>query len=247
MRIQTDSFCTTGLLHQICQDYCLHAPKQIVLSDGCSSAELSDFGSRLFCIEYLNSEYDDNIYVVADKVLNDLDLLKLPQEAGFATLFAVSAKSNGFLAKSLGDGYIAGKKHSGEIVIKSYSYSENMPWYPLYNALGYEARIMPETNKFIEDNEEMDITYGMIPQMTLFDYHTYHTVAIFSDGVDTFQDKNGKLCLEDTIDKLMKFPLYNGEFVQRRCIKQLKEWKEQGFINYDDFSMAAIHLEVEDV
>jgi hypothetical protein len=64
-------------------------------------------------------------------------------------------------------------------------------------------------------------------------------VSVFSDGLKTFiphDQTKPKLPLEQVVMELINFPIINGEFVKRRCMKFMKNHEESSF--YDDFSMA---------
>jgi len=82
----------------------------------------------------------------------------------------------------------------------------------------------------------------------LFGIDNVDTVAIFSDGVHSFQRKNSlghleSIPLEEVLRQLMAFKGMKGEFVTRRCHKFFNKFcVENGWSHYDDFSMAAIYV-----
>jgi hypothetical protein len=67
----------------------------------------------------------------------------------------------------------------------------------------------------------------------------YNSVSVFSDGLKTlFPHDRTKpyMPIEQVVKELTAFPVVNGDFVKRRCLKFMKTHPDHAF--YDDFSMA---------
>jgi hypothetical protein len=74
-----------------------------------------------------------------------------------------------------------------------------------------------------------------------FDMDNIKSISLFTDGVKTLLPNSSnmpKKSMEYIIKELIRFPLTNGEFVNRRCMKFIKIHQDYHF--YDDFSMATL-------
>ncbi len=162
-----DSFYTSGKLHSHSgQDYALHGDNYFILCDGCSSANNSDFTSRLqahiakqFILEFneFNEFNEINNYVVLVKLIsyklrnicNDLGLNGMP----LATLMLGVIKDNKLTVVVFGDGVIAYKiKHCNENIIQI-NYSNNAPYYPYYHSNEKYLKEYKENNNYAVKNE----------------------------------------------------------------------------------------------
>lgn len=157
--INTGSLFRIGSTHKICQDYTVHGPNYIILSDGCSGVENSDFGARIlvkaaevalpkyiylckedpnFNVFDKNSFFEETISLAKETASN----LGLNEDCLFATLFLVTEVGNTFKICGYGDGVIAiqGKANSqignaekfNELTIFEFAFPENAPYYPIY-------------------------------------------------------------------------------------------------------------------
>ena len=83
----------------------------------------------------------------------------------------------------------------------------------------------------------------------------YDMVMVLSDGLDSFYRTETmgtwKQTLEvdpfHVINDLMTFKSMKGDFLQRRVQKLLKGYERENIRHADDFSVAAIHIEYEDL
>ena len=84
--------------------------------------------------------------------------------------------------------------------------------------------------------------------VTVYSREHFDLVAVLSDGVHTFQQKNvlgqmENVPLNEVLAQLMQFKNVKGEFVTRRCKRFLGKFCEKnGWAHYDDFSMAAVYV-----
>ena len=87
----------------------------------------------------------------------------------------------------------------------------------------------------------------------MFDKSIFDLVAIMSDGASAFERFNEtntgrepvSIPMADVLKEITSFKNYNGEFVQRRCQKALKQCRANGWQNMDDFSIGAIYVGAE--
>lgn len=81
-----------------------------------------------------------------------------------------------------------------------------------------------------------------------FSMEEFEFVAVMSDGVKSFYQQkrtdtsvvNETIPLNKIVPELVGFKNFNGEFVQRRCIKAFAKFREQGWHNADDVSVAVL-------
>src|ERR1035437_403236 len=120
MKINTDIAFVTGATHKVCQDYARKGESFVLLSDGCSSSEDSDFGARILVkvfentIRFMTYQEYEKYGTTGDghwDAGNVLDIaritasnMKLPNECLDATL--IWAQINGEIidVKIFGDG-----------------------------------------------------------------------------------------------------------------------------------------------
>jgi hypothetical protein len=70
-----------------------------------------------------------------------------------------------------------------------------------------------------------------------FDPKTTDMVGIFTDGVHSFEQK-----WYEMTEKLMDVKTFEGNFVTRTCLGNLRRMTKQGAHHYDDLSMAAMKI-----
>lgn len=234
MNISTDSYFKIGKSHKICQDYALHNCKRACIADGCSSATFSDFGAKMWCAKFIHSNLSD--IECLDEIIECVANLGLPSESLYSTFLGIDCLDNGFLVYSSGDGYIVGVNHNNKLNITKYDYN-NMPYYLAYSLydeqLIYVEQFQKNNLQFMVNDQLKDIRTGMVGRVEFFPYEEYKMIAVLSDGANTFN-----LPLEEVVNKLLTIPYYQGNYIQRRCEKQLGLWAKDGFVNDDDFSIA---------
>jgi hypothetical protein len=138
-----DIFYTIGATHQVCQDFALTDGKSyVIVSDGCSSAKDSDWGSRLLAKaleESFRIKSSLNLDEMPETLVNDAiklaesyaSLLKLDKECLAATLLAAYKTPEGIRAFISGDGSIVAKTYDSLQVI-DHNYDSGAPYYLYY-------------------------------------------------------------------------------------------------------------------
>lgn len=264
MEIFQDSFFTIGKTHKICQDYALVEPGILCVSDGCSSSPNTDFGSRIL-VKCAMESFACNGKILNDKVMEKCfdccQILNLSMAAIDATLMFCNLENNIFNIVVTGDGTIVARKKDKTIVIKTINYKGNAPLYLSYffEPDRKKARSeMFDCTKTIKTTiikpgfptvESEEVSVNDI-ELLQFSADEYEMVSLMTDGIDSF----AKEVLTQTtktietynpitlIQNLIDYKNYNGQFVQRRCQKYLKECQDQKILNNDDFTIATIFI-----
>lgn len=220
------------------------------------------FGSRDRFLENEMSSCDfDQIIFLADQSRR---VLGLDQSVLDATLLGVLGweMDGENLAKVFvcGDGFVASKVENRLTIYKHVAHNG----YPLYlsyrlnrnrfnSVLGISGYgLVNRVNYFLGDDKEA--FPGFIieeknnkDKMSPFWYPSLEAkgiVAVFSDGVDTFTDKDGyEIDPVSVIWELMSFKNTKGEFVKRRMQGFLRSAKKLGWKHSDDISMAAVNFD----
>jgi hypothetical protein len=255
--MHSDSIFIIGESHKVCEDYALHkdteAGSLAIVCDGCSGSENTDVGARLLAhAAAVNEEPEKALfraYVTADSLrLNELCL-----DATLLRIFH-STELGITQANMIGDGYIVHKTQD-KLIITEQTAPNGFPFYLSYQLDKRRKQLYLNTNgmptikvttmKEVEDEilccQEYKLGNSLMP-LPISTLLESHTIAVFSDGVASFTDKNGEL-IEPliVIRKLMNFKNYTGNFVQRKMNAALKKFTKQGWSHQDDISMAAIY------
>jgi len=264
----TDSAFTIGATHKICQDYAESYQKFVLLSDGCSSAKLTDFGSRLLvraAVPYIKR--DSWHASVISEAKTYCRTLRLPYDCLHATLLAISLHEDKFFRViHTGDGFVVTRARSGEIRVKEIGSDSGAPYYLYYEsdeglAEGYIQTFGSSYNvklsTILPNGEVIDTGCFAYPVSTMvskkwdYDLEEYDLVAIMSDGVNSFVEsvdggtsiQNKRIPSHEIISELLAFKGYKGEFVQRRFNKAFETFCKKGWKNLDDVSIAVIWSE----
>jgi hypothetical protein len=263
MEIFQDCFFSIGKTHKICQDYAVTEPGIICVSDGCSSSNNSDFGSRILikiAIQHYKNNKSINPIAIMDKCFECCSVLDLNYSALDATLLFATIENNKFNIVMAGDGTIVARKKDKSVVIKNIFYKGNAPLYLSYfkNPGRKKAREeMYDCTKTIEtitiipgttQNPAIEETSINEIENFTFNCDEYEMVSLMTDGIQSFSKevisqttKTVESCNDlILISNLIDYKNYNGQFVQRRCQKYLKECYDQKIINNDDFTIATI-------
>lgn len=138
-----DIFYTIGATHQVCQDFALTDGKSyVIVSDGCSSAKDSDWGSRLLA-KALEESFREKARMkwgrMPESLINEsiklaesyVNLLKIDKDCLAATLMAAYKTEEGIHAFIIGDGSIVAK-FGDSLQIIDHSYDSGAPYYLYY-------------------------------------------------------------------------------------------------------------------
>ncbi len=266
-----DCFFSIGKTHRICQDYAMGGSKNnlpfVVVSDGCSSSKLTDFGSRFLCKsieEMIYTDVDissDGFLLLHNAYIKSRECLKeFPKECLDATLLMARVYDNKSIRVFVtGDGVVAAKRRDGVIIAKSIQYKDNAPLYLSYHYDQERKNLLKETYDCTKIITNHFIGKGLSPiteistnEMEIYEFpiSEFSHVSIMTDGVESFQrtindgttKSSESVHLEEILPDLMSYKNDTGEFVQRRSQKFLKECTEYGIYHNDDFSIATISM-----
>ena len=288
--MNTDVFFTQGSTHKICQDYAISnrrdkdgnilGPAFVVVCDGCSGAEDSDFGARLLARAAV--KYNDR-FLTNDQRLNRIlatadmyrQSLSLPIQSLCATLLTAVETTHNIEVSIVGDGVVYARRRDGTAVIYEYRYPFGAPYYlryslsqqdeeeygkkfgwcritVVYAITGEETKIVRSELNNGRPSDGLP-ALSCMPAFRTFDKSIFDLVAIMSDGASAFERFNEtntgrepvSIPMADVLKEMTSFKNYNGEFVQRRCQKALKQCRANGWQNMDDFSIGAIYVGAE--
>jgi hypothetical protein len=215
-----DSVFSIGSTHRVCEDYALHGlpsaespfiTPHAILSDGCSSAQDTDFGSRILvkaAQQFIHRDYDDpKVFgnTVMAKATTTCATLGLSPQALFATLGAVFADPQWFYAFMFGDGVIAYIENDGTMGFQHIQYPKGAPFYLLYETekelkKGYMDQFgatytistyEKRDGKWKRDEQDtFEIKHNQPPDaFSKFSFGGHQLVAVMSDGVDSVYKK----------------------------------------------------------
>ena len=272
MDIQSDVFFKQGSTHDICQDYARAGDAQVALSDGCSSAPHTDFGSRLLVNQFFESrtneiwnDSDFSSQFLASMVLSQVETLHLPPACLHATLMTLKFERgvHGIIG---GDGVVAIKYCDGQIAVLEKIYLTGAPYYPIYDAspewkkeymkkfrtkepIYKNYMISPEGEIKEVEERSFPFNFEVAPENGFYINHLngVEAVAVFSDGIDSFYSQKNT----ETSRYGEKIPV--SEMIRKFMdFKQGKGefvkrrckrvLKDDSIYHYDDFSMGALYF-----
>lgn len=259
-----DFFFRMGATHHICQDYAAAGEDGnlawAALSDGCSSSDFTDFGSRFLVrafVENVAPQPDANR--VVRTAARMVGATGLPAQALDATLlYAVSALGIVTVGR-FGDGVVAWRNRDGLITFHDVEFDEGAPLYLNYrlneaNAASYRNMVRGcrtrSGTRFAGESWTIRETAAELGEgaktWTLFE-EDIESVLLFSDGVGSFQDPKGNAVpVEAVVDEMFAMKSFAGQFIARRAGAFLSRFcAERGWKHADDFSVAGLHFEAE--
>lgn len=267
--MNADVYFTTGSTHRICQDYALvktnYAKSYGLISDGCSAAADSDFGSRLLvkaAEKHVFESIESFLKMTLSSAVTFCRTLELDLDCLCATLLLSRIEEDAFVTHLVGDGFIAGIHKDGSILLHQYEFASGAPYYLRYEhseevkqqyfvEFGNRCtkttyRLGLEVEKIAEEVQEFNET--VICFTDKFPLSEYNSVATMSDGMGAFvrqeetitSKANKTVPATEIIKEFLAFKGYFTSFVQRRSLKAMKNFRAAGYQNYDDLSIVVI-------
>ena len=241
----------------ICQDYVLSGTKPvpyIIVSDGCSSSERTDVGARIIvhlAEKYLNlnAEQTEKIeYIpmgkwIIGRAKETAERLGLHPTSLDATLMIAWSTGENIRIHVYGDGIIGLIDKSGNLKKIEIGFTGNAPYYLSYLSDSFREKTYRESGfvKVIENN----VTPPDTPSIFLFSIREYPIVVLASDGLGSFVDKSGaKADASDILCEFTAFKNVNGLFLKRRVKRAVRDLEKNGWMHYDDISVAAMLTEI---
>lgn len=262
MKILKDSIFKIGKTHSVCQDYAAHSSlsdDMIAVSDGCSSSENTDFGSRILI---KRSQCDDfwlqkDLQKFMERCKNSAASLFLEDTCLDATLLLASVEDNKLKIKIYGDGVFAYRFKDETVKIVKIEFANNAPYYLSYEnsperkknyleVFGGQKTITVYTVNFCSTIiEYTEVAYNEKTEFE-FDISTLKSFFLFSDGVETFhkviKTETSKFIKDistvDSVLEIMNCPTF-GPFLEKKYTKMSEQHAKQGIFHSDDLSVAA--------
>lgn len=249
-----DSHFSMGCTHLICEDYARrgHSPfSWVMVSDGCSSSNDSDLGSRLLVLsaqKYLSQlnrlpDYHNFGKQVISSAAQTAQLLDLPDKALDATLLLAIAKGRTIQIYVYGDGFILLKNKENNWKILEFSFTQNAPFYLSYwlnenSRIAYQNMLNTPKTLQIKEGENSGLFSFDKALQYQFSLDEYPLIAITSDGLSKFVNMNDykPVSVETLLPQLFDFPSLSGSFVKRRLPAILSTLKNDNILPFDDFS-----------
>lgn len=265
--MEIDTFIRKSENEEISKDYIISNKKCkfpfVVLSDGCSSLNYTDVGSRIAC--YITnstiSEIEDKDDIILDNIIkcitykskiicstftnNDEDVNNF-----LCCTLMLAVKIDKFIKVfTIGDGYIIVVDLENNIILTKISYINDTPEYLLYNLndsinvknlnLVNERRIVTQTT-FFNNSEKNPFKTRLTSNIKEFDFNIDYIKYLFisSDGLFKFngikESDNSEI---ELLKEFLDFPNPKGEFIKRTMFNKLEMLKSKGIYNQDDISI----------
>ena len=165
-----------------------------------------------------------------------------------ATLLSILQSFNFIKVTMDGDGTCIAIQKNGQIVFWDIVFEFGAPYYLSYlidskrNKLYFEK--FSEYKKITTSDQEVLLSKVENPFEINFDIEDYSCILIASDGLSTFTDSEGnKISLSEVVKEVTAFKNFNGDFIQRRLTRTVKDFEKKGFYHTDDISVAGIYIE----
>jgi hypothetical protein len=233
--MNTDSFFTIGSTHKVCQDYALDCKEDsiphIIISDGCSSAPHTDFGSRLLTkaaqmnVHLMHTSFDCNLLRLFDRSIESANIyrktLDLPIDSLSATLLAACVDKNAQVISTVcvGDGAIIGRTKDGWLNIFEYEFKRGAPYYLRYELnpedktryfkeFGNEVELhvtdVTPSGEFTSCKQQVEFTPEQFFFWHKFPLAKYDSVVLMTDGIQSFikQEITGTSKQNNPVDSL---------------------------------------------
>jgi hypothetical protein len=251
-----DSIFSIGKDHKVCEDYVLIDKEKIpfiIVSDGCSSSDHTDIGSRIiainaknFVLEHYKTILNDKNYLIDifRKAFVHSQSLLLKEESLDATLLFAFIYQEKLHYFAIGDGIISYKIGNKKIT-KNLIFNEEKVFYGnYYNNISrmavYEnANLDLEIETIEIENNQLSVTKELKK-----DYIFYETLDI--DNLEYFFISTDGLLSCSSNEKISKkyyldflsFKNLRGDFIRRRYNMWKKNISKEGVNHQDDIGIA---------
>lgn len=250
--LSTDSYVSIGTSHSLCEDYAVSSPRAIIVCDGCSSSNNTDFGAQVLarcCLSNIERYPEINIHTarwsIRDSIYSAEGIVKamnLNVSCLDATLVAAVVCGSEIKFFMAGDGAIAWKKKGEDakwMVVdfesgapKYLSYLLEPDRYASYMSTFGDKKIFKGDLDLIIDRED-DYESPVVMEFAPLQIDDLEWVAVMSDGVESFHS----LEANNVLSQMTSYKKLGGPFVQRR-VKNFLRGKDSK--HSDDVSCAAM-------
>lgn len=246
--MEINSFFQIGKEHKVCEDYALHGLlpfPYVILSDGCSSNEFTDIGSRILSVitqknlSQFNPEkkelFLEEIIVQANEAIN---LLGINKDALNGTLILIFNFNNKIYSMLVGDGCLIYSNKKNETISIIHEYEMNYPYYLNY----FGKNISNEKKLIIKENDtNKSYEYDFI-KLYEFEESEINWIVASTDGIFSFSNGSELYDFENIKNSIADFKSFKGDFIERKMKRIIKNLNKEGFYNSDDWSLGGIFL-----
>lgn len=257
MKILVDNYLEIGEDHRVCEDYILSGTDPfpyIILSDGCSSSDMVEFGARILChsaYKFLKSLPTDILInekflgsMIINNAKNVIDLLGISYESLDATLIIAFIIDNQLYVHFFGDGfYFEKNKNMNENILLQINYTSNAPYYLSYslNKKRLETFKIEFNESCLEVNTigvDESYKYNMLKHYSFFkNINDIEYFGICSDGLGSFSNN---IEIINILKNFTSFKNHEGEFLKRRVKRSIKD---NNLKHFDDLSIGVMKIE----
>ena len=262
----SDVYFQKGHSHLVCEDYgmatAFESPQGhlalAVVSDGCSSSPMTDWGSRFLCqATRVTGDFEDGKSII-EKARSYQESLELPIQCLDATLLIAHETPDGDgQVFAYGDGAVTARRRDGtgyDSWVMSFdnsapaylSYLLNRGRWRDYKNYGVSQTVRHSPASAGGDFEEYKASaVPGDPFHLTFCRRTYDLVMVFSDGVESFQKSDGSpIPVADVLDYLVDLKVPRAGGVKRRVRSFLrKHCVTEGWSHYDDLGVGGVFLD----
>jgi len=245
--MEINAYYQIGKDHKVCEDYALCGTEPFpyaILSDGCSSVNDSDVGSRILVSmakknihNFTPNTYKEfvNSIVFQAKVITKL--MGLEKECLYATLNMIVHWDNKTYALMIGDGCLIYKTQEGVVDFIAHEYKNNYPFYPVYLS---ETINTTDKGLSVKTNEsQADHAYDTV---TLYEFDNLEWILGSSDGIFSFTNGYSLIDFDTVKTELADLKSFKGEFIERKMKRIIKNFNKDGNYNSDDWSVTGLYL-----
>lgn len=269
--MDSDCHFVTGHTHRVCQDYAMTSHSSdgsyglAVLSDGCSSAPFTDFGSRAVCMcamRYLAANRtsafelppDTLARIILEKAATAPHIVSIDSLHATLLTAVIDTAHKRARAMIFGDGAVAVHSFGKLRQIVYVDYEKNAPCYPLYLVRDTERmnylRMSEGLRRTVvtvdfDDKGEAEASAACTPRdeptSIVLNETDGLTLTLLSDGVDLFRNADTQIRpWMDVVREAVAFKSTVGEYVVRRMRAMLKKLADEQGVHEDDFAVASI-------
>lgn len=245
--METNAYFQIGKDHKVCEDYAICGTEPFpfaILSDGCSSVNHSDIGSRILVSmtkknihKFTPETYQEfiNSIVFQSKVISNL--MGIEKESLYATLNIIIYYNQKTYALMIGDGCLIYKTKDGNVDFVVHEYKNNYPFYPMYINEQLNTENKGLVIKTTDSNHELP--YNTIK---LYEFENLEWVLGSSDGIFSFTNGYSLISFDDILTQLSDLKSFKGEFIERKMKRVTKNYNKDGICNSDDWSVTGLYL-----
>lgn len=254
---------------KVCEDYIVKSGENqipmIVISDGCSSQDFSDWGSRILSLEYfnffqkylnemykrfifnINVDFNITIFYKAKDKIKQFNFDERILNATISFCFIDEIKKDVYV-NILNDGYLIVGYKNGEIEVNKFEYLKNAPFYLPYrfneDLKNRYLREFPE-NKLLhiqslydkKNNFQIKYCYYREHDIKFYFFQKYmiDNIEFVLITTDGINTFHGEN--DKFIKELIDFKSLNGEFIQRRTNKIFRDFEKENIYHLDDITI----------